>query len=107
VRVANTGERAGARSCSSTLAPGQRGGAPARWLAGFALVSAAPGQEVVADIAVPQRAFEHWDAGAHRFATEPGTFVLEAGPLGRRPAAARRAQRALSQRSVSGSALRP
>jgi beta-glucosidase len=34
---------------------------------------------VVAEVAVSPRAFEHWDAAAHGFATEPGTFVLEAG----------------------------
>jgi beta-glucosidase len=52
---------------------------PARWLAGFAVVEADPGEEVVADVAIAPRAYEHWDAGTHRWATEPGAFELRAG----------------------------
>jgi beta-glucosidase len=52
---------------------------PARWLAGFAGVGAAPGEEVVAELDLPHRALAHWDVAARRFVVEPGTFVLEAG----------------------------
>jgi hypothetical protein len=29
-------------------------------------------------VAVPRRAFEHWDVAGQRWAVEPGTFVLSA-----------------------------
>jgi beta-glucosidase len=47
-----------------------------RWLAGFAAVTAGPDEEVVVEIPVAARRFQHWDGG---WVTEPGTFVLYAG----------------------------
>ena len=35
---------------------------PPRWLAGFAVVEAAAGEEVIVDVALAPRAFQHWDA---------------------------------------------
>jgi beta-glucosidase len=49
---------------------------PPRWLAGFAVVEADAGQEVIVDVPLSPRAFQHWDGG---WKTEPGAFVLEAG----------------------------
>ena len=46
---------------------------PPRWLAGFAVVEADPGEQVAVDIPVR---LAHWDGG---WTVEPGTFRLEAG----------------------------
>jgi beta-glucosidase len=45
-------------------------------LAGFAAVEADPGEEVVAEIALAERAFARWDGG---WVTEPGAYALSAG----------------------------
>lgn len=81
VRVANTGDRPG-REVVQVYASRQDSAIPrpARWLAGFAAVEASPGEEAVAVVTLPRRAVEHWDAAAHRWAVEPGTFQLEIGP---------------------------
>jgi beta-glucosidase len=50
---------------------------PARWLVAFAAVTADPGEEVVVELPIPARAFEHWDGG---WTVEPGEFLLAAGP---------------------------
>ena len=78
VRVANTGTRAG-REVVQVYAsrPDSAIERPARWLAGFAVVEAAAGEEVIVDVPLNPRAFQHW--GASGWETEPGTFVLEAG----------------------------
>jgi beta-glucosidase len=52
---------------------------PARWLAGFTCVDAGPGEEVTVDVAVPARAFAHWDTGSQGWRTEPGTVRLAVG----------------------------
>jgi beta-glucosidase len=52
---------------------------PARWLAGFTCVDAGPGEEVSVDMAVPARAFAHWDTGSQGWRTEPGTVRLAVG----------------------------
>jgi beta-glucosidase len=50
---------------------------PARWLVGFAPVTAAPGATTQADITIPARAFADWtDNGWHY---EPGDFTLHIG----------------------------
>ena len=80
VQLRNTGERAG-RTVVQVYAsrPESAVDRPNRWLAGFALVDAAPGAEVTATVAVAARAFEHWDVESHRWVREPGTFVLQVG----------------------------
>jgi len=52
---------------------------PPRWLVAFAAVDAEPGEEILAELAVPDRHLAHWDAQAHAFVVEPGAFRLEAG----------------------------
>ena len=52
---------------------------PSRWLVGFAAAEAGPGEEATVDVAVPARAFAHWDSGSHGWRTEPGTFQLAVG----------------------------
>jgi beta-glucosidase len=79
VVVRNTGSRRG-RDVVQVYAsrPGSTVERPVRWLAGFAAVDADPGETVTVEVPIHERAFQHWsDAG---WATEPGTFVLAAGP---------------------------
>ena len=77
VRLANTGTRRG-REVVQVYAskPGSAVERPARWLVGFAVVEADAGEEVIVDVPLSPRAFDHWDGGWQR---EPGEFVLEAG----------------------------
>ena len=42
---------------------------------GFAVVEADAGEEVIVDVPLSPRAFQHWDGG---WQTEPGEFTLEA-----------------------------
>jgi beta-glucosidase len=51
---------------------------PAKWLAGFAVVDADPGEAVTVTVPVAKRAFQHWSEQG--WATEPGKFVLAIGP---------------------------
>ncbi|MFI7102996.1 beta-glucosidase [Streptomyces sp. NPDC050161] len=89
VRLRNTGQRAGREVVQIYLAPADSGPAgaaptdrdaawPARRLAGFAAVRAAPGESVEAEIALPRRMFEIWDetAGARRLIA--GDYTVEA-----------------------------
>ncbi|MGI5270617.1 beta-glucosidase H [Nonomuraea sp. CA-218870] len=77
VRVTNTGGRRGREVVQVYAAPvtpdPER---PARWLAGFAVVEADPGQSVDAEVGVPARAYEIWDGDGWRVA--PGEYLLEA-----------------------------
>ncbi|MGH3258990.1 MAG: beta-glucosidase family protein [Streptosporangiaceae bacterium] len=79
VGVRNTGSRSG-REVVQVYASrlGSAVERPARWLAGFAVVDAGPGETVTVGILIPERAFQHWDGQS--WATEPGTFTLSAGP---------------------------
>jgi beta-glucosidase len=53
---------------------------PARWLAGFAVAHADPGEAVAVAVPINGRALRHWDAGTHAWAVEPGEIVLSTGP---------------------------
>ena len=77
VRLANTGTRRG-REVVQVYAsrPDSAIERPPRWLAGFAVVEADAGEEVIVDVPLAPRAFQHWDGG---WETEPGAFTLEAG----------------------------
>jgi beta-glucosidase len=79
VTVRNTGARPG-REVFQVYAsrPDSAVERPARWLAGFAAVDAAPGETVQAGIMIRDRAFQHWSAAG--WTTEPGEFLLSAGP---------------------------
>jgi beta-glucosidase len=48
---------------------------PARWLAGFAVAEAAPGEAATVRIPLPRRAVQIWDGG---WRTVPGTYTVEA-----------------------------
>jgi beta-glucosidase len=77
VRLCNTGTRRG-REIIQVYAsrPDSAVPRPPRWLAGFAALEGDAGEEIVIDIPLSARAFQHWDDG---WQTEPGAFVLEAG----------------------------
>jgi len=79
VQVRNTGSRPG-REVVQVYAsrPDSAVERPAKWLAGFATVDADPGETVTVGILIPERAFQHW--AGQGWATEPGSFVLAAGP---------------------------
>jgi beta-glucosidase len=79
VQVRNTGVRHG-REVVQVYAsrPGSAVERPAKWLAGFAVVDADPGERASAAISIPERVFQHWSEPG--WTLEPGTFVLSAGP---------------------------
>jgi beta-glucosidase len=78
VEVRNTGSRPG-REVVQVYAsrPDSAVERPVRWLAGFAVVDADPGETVTVGILLPERAFQHWAAGG--WTLEAGTFALAAG----------------------------
>jgi beta-glucosidase len=80
VRMRNTGTRWG-REVVQVYAslPDSAVQRPPRWLAGFASVEADPGQQVTAEATVPARSLAYWDVESHRWAVEPGTYLLSAG----------------------------
>ncbi|TDQ01537.1 glycoside hydrolase family 3 C-terminal domain-containing protein [Labedaea rhizosphaerae] len=71
-RVRNTGSRPG-REVVQVYLSRSDGDHPVRWLAGYAAVTADPGEAVDVSIAVPRRALEHWSG--------PGGWCLASGPL--------------------------
>jgi beta-glucosidase len=76
VTVRNTGDRAGREVVQVYLAPTEPDAdRPARWLAGFAVAEAAPGEAVAVRIPVPWRAVQVWDGG---WRTVPGGYIVEA-----------------------------
>jgi beta-glucosidase len=80
VRARNTGARAGRAVVQLYLSrPVGEVERPARWLAGFAALDAAAGEEREVEVAIAGRAFAHWDVERAAWATEPGAFALEAG----------------------------
>ncbi|WP_405854699.1 glycoside hydrolase family 3 C-terminal domain-containing protein [Streptomyces sp. NBC_01515] len=86
VRIRNHGTRHGKEVVQ--VYAGRPGGAverPLRWLAGFAVVEAAPGEDTVATVTVDARAFQHWDTEVGGWEVESGTFTLEAGPSSATP----------------------
>nr|WP_246519203.1 glycoside hydrolase family 3 C-terminal domain-containing protein [Thermocatellispora tengchongensis] len=80
VRVRNTGGRAGREVVQVYLSRTDTAVArPTRWLAGYALADAAPGESVEVALDLPARAFQHWSAGDGAWRTEPGVFAVLAG----------------------------
>jgi beta-glucosidase len=79
VRVRNTGARRG-REVVQVYAsrPDSAVERPVKWLAGFAVVEADPGETVDVGIGIPERVFQHWSGEG--WTLEPGTFALAAGP---------------------------
>jgi beta-glucosidase len=78
VRVRNTGERPGREVVQVYLTkPDTAIDRPERWLVGFAAVTAEPGEAVEVEIALPERAFQHWSDS--QWITEPGDFTVLIG----------------------------
>ncbi|MET9852668.1 glycoside hydrolase family 3 C-terminal domain-containing protein [Streptomyces sp. NPDC006450] len=79
VRVTNTGTRPGRETVQVYLAPVADGdGRPASWLAGFASVTAGPGESVEVEIPLPERAFEIWDQSSRSWRRIGGGYEVRA-----------------------------
>jgi beta-glucosidase len=86
VELTNTGPRAGREVVQVYLEPPHDGpDRPVRLLAGFAVVHAAPGARVTAEVGVPARAFQIWDSEARTWRTPPGRYRLHVGRSSRDP----------------------
>jgi beta-glucosidase len=80
VRLRNTGRRRGKEVVQVYLSRQESAvDRPLLWLAGFGVVRAAPGEQVVARIGIAARAFQHWSTTDRSWHTEPGAFHLHAG----------------------------
>ncbi|MCB5180932.1 beta-glucosidase [Streptomyces antimicrobicus] len=79
VRVRNTGTRPGRETVQVYLAPVEdTAERPAAWLAGFASVTAGPGESVEAEIPLPARAFEIWDEELGDWRRVAGAYEVRA-----------------------------
>ncbi|MER6532034.1 glycoside hydrolase family 3 C-terminal domain-containing protein [Streptomyces sp. NPDC001508] len=77
VRLHNTGTRRGREVVQVFLSrPDSAIERVPRWLAGFGSAEAEPDQQVEVRVALPRRAFEHWDAAGRRWAVEAGEFQV-------------------------------
>ncbi|MGX1973140.1 beta-glucosidase [Streptomyces kronopolitis] len=77
VRVRNAGDRPGREVVQIYLAPTADAAPdaperPERWLAGFAVVEAGPGESAEAEIPLPDRAFAVWDSDSEGSAASGG-----------------------------------
>ncbi|RFU86841.1 glycosyl hydrolase [Streptomyces triticagri] len=82
VRVRNTGNRAGREVVQLYLSPSPASAdasRPARWLAGFAGVTAGPGESAEVVVELPRRAFEIWDEDTNSWSYQAGSYDLTAG----------------------------
>jgi beta-glucosidase len=79
VRVRNTGDRRGKQVVQVYASrAGSSVERPARWLAGFAVVHADPGERVDVPVVLGHRVLRHWTPDG--WAVEPGEFTLSTGP---------------------------
>jgi beta-glucosidase len=79
VRLRNSGDRAGKQVVQVYASrPGSSVERPVRWLAGFAVVTAEPGESVDVPVEIAARSLRHWTPDG--WAVEPGPFVLSSGP---------------------------
>ncbi|POX36826.1 glycosyl hydrolase, partial [Streptomyces sp. Ru73] len=81
VRVRNTGDRPGREVVQVYLAvpDGDTVERPVRRLAGFATVTAAPGETAEARVALDRRAAQIWDEDTYGWRLVPGTYTAETG----------------------------
>ncbi|GHH84255.1 beta-glucosidase [Streptomyces sulfonofaciens] len=83
VRLRNTGQRPGREVVQVYVGPVDRGEGeaerPARVLAGFAGVEAAPGRSVEVAVELHPRAFETWDEPSGGWAAMKGAYTVQAG----------------------------
>lgn len=80
VRVMNTGPRPGRHIVQVYLQKPDSGiERPALWLAGFAVHTAQPGEEVQVPVTLVARTFQHWSRETRRWENEFGDFRILAG----------------------------
>ncbi|WP_029290897.1 beta-glucosidase [Cellulomonas sp. HZM] len=82
VTVTNTGRRAAREVVQVYVEPpvgSPSGDRPVRWLGGFAVVHAEPGESTTARVRVDASAFRTWDEERHGWVTPAGTYQLRAG----------------------------
>jgi beta-glucosidase len=80
IALRNTGRRAGREVVQAYLSrPDSAVDRPVLWLATFAIVEAAGGEETHSALELPPRAFAHW-AGADGWVIEGGAFEVRVGP---------------------------
>jgi beta-glucosidase len=80
VGLRNTGTRPGRDVVQVYLSrPDSAIDRPVRWLAGFAAATVAAGERADVQVALPWRAFAHWDEQAGDWAVEPGEFTVLLG----------------------------
>ncbi|MFC9911099.1 glycoside hydrolase family 3 C-terminal domain-containing protein [Streptomyces sp. NPDC127197] len=80
VRLRNSGERPGREVVQVYLAPSEPDPErPARRLAGFAGVEAAPGERVEVTVDLPRRAFEIWDKMSGSWSFVKGSYEIQIG----------------------------
>ncbi|MFJ1615127.1 beta-glucosidase H [Streptomyces sp. NPDC088251] len=81
IRLRNTGDRPGREVVQLYAAAAGPDAVerPERWLAGFATVTAGPGETVTTEIRLPERVFRIWDEGADGWTAVPGTYRVLAG----------------------------
>ncbi|MFJ1454911.1 beta-glucosidase [Nocardia sp. N2S4-5] len=78
VTVTNIGERVGKQVVQAYLSREHSAiERPLRWLAAFETVTLEPGESQRVELALPQRAFEHWTEDGWK--AEPGAFTLQVG----------------------------
>ncbi|ADD40799.1 beta-glucosidase family protein [Stackebrandtia nassauensis] len=80
VRLSNTGARTGREVVQVYLGPAEpEADRPARWLAGFASVTAEAGETVEAVIPIPRRAAQVWDTDTHDWHTRQVPYKIHIG----------------------------
>ncbi|WP_155056135.1 beta-glucosidase [Streptomyces blattellae] len=80
VRLRNSGQRPGREVVQVYLAPSvPDADRPARWLAGFAGVVAAPGESADVTVELPRRAFEIWDETTRSWSFVKGSYEIQIG----------------------------
>ena len=80
VRLANIGSRSGREVVQVYLsAPADGPERPLRWLAGFGVIDAEPGEEVAIDIPLARRSFEIWSTDAEQWSLVEGTYGVLVG----------------------------
>lgn len=80
VRVRNTGARPGKEVVQAYLSRSDSAvDRPVRWLAGFALARAEPGEAVTVEIPLDPKGFAYWSVAQQQWVTEPGRFGLAVG----------------------------
>jgi beta-glucosidase len=80
VTLRNAGDRPGKEVVQAYLSrPESAVERPVRWLAGFAVVRASPGEAVAVDVPLDGRSLAHWSVPDGAWVTEPGNFALAVG----------------------------